>query len=156
MTLIESKSIDTIRERIYYRKFCSITGGRLDAHSNWKRLVFDNSNFRLVRMNEHVAINPRTTFSKMNTDSLVSFVPMEAVSEESATIIHHCTRPIKEAGAYTLFKEGDVICDPFSGLGTTFIASRKNNRHCIGIEMSPEYIEISKERFKEYGITYEH
>ena len=156
MTLIESKSIDTIRERIYYRKFCSITGGRLDAHSNWKRLVFDNSNFRLVRMNEHVAINPRTTFSKMNTDSLVSFVPMEAVSEESATIIHHCTRPIKEAGAYTLFKEGDVIwakitpcmengkCAMAIGLvnGYGFGSTEFHVFRAKSNEISPEYIHL--------------
>lgn len=36
-------------------------------------------------------------------------------------------------------KEGDLICDPFLGSGTTLAACRKTNRNCIGFEISDEW-----------------
>lgn len=43
-------------------------------------------------------------------------------------------------------KENDIIIDPFLGTGTTALSCIENNRHYIGFEISPEYIEIAKER----------
>lgn len=34
---------------------------------------------------------------------------------------------------------GDIVCDPFSGSGTTCIAAQKLDRQGIGFEISPEY-----------------
>jgi len=42
--------------------------------------------------------------------------------------------------------KGDVVLDPFMGSGSTAVASRKNNRHFIGIDMQREYCELAKER----------
>lgn len=42
--------------------------------------------------------------------------------------------------------ENDVILDPFSGTGTTGICCLKNKRHYIGIELLPEYYNLSIER----------
>ena len=39
-----------------------------------------------------------------------------------------------------------IILDPFNGSGTTGLASLKASRSYIGIELSPEYVEISRER----------
>ena len=39
-----------------------------------------------------------------------------------------------------------VVLDPFFGIGTTGIVAKKNNRNYIGIEISPEYIDIIKKR----------
>jgi site-specific DNA-methyltransferase (adenine-specific) len=35
--------------------------------------------------------------------------------------------------------EGDLVCDPFLGSGTTLEACRKTNRNCIGFEISDEW-----------------
>lgn len=43
--------------------------------------------------------------------------------------------------------EGDVVLDPFSGVGTTGVVCKKTNRNFIGFEINHEYIEKSKERF---------
>lgn len=43
-----------------------------------------------------------------------------------------------------------IILDPFMGSGTTAISAIKNERSFIGIEISPEYCEMSNERIKEY------
>lgn len=43
----------------------------------------------------------------------------------------------------------DVILDPFSGSGTTGIAAVKHGRRYLGIEMDPNYIELSRKRYEQ-------
>jgi site-specific DNA-methyltransferase (adenine-specific) len=43
-------------------------------------------------------------------------------------------------------KEGQVILDPFMGSGSTGIAAKELKRGFVGIELSPEYLEIAKKR----------
>ena len=45
--------------------------------------------------------------------------------------------------------EGDVVLDPFMGSGTTGKMALLNNRKFIGVELSPEYVEIAKKRIDE-------
>jgi DNA modification methylase len=42
--------------------------------------------------------------------------------------------------------EGDIVLDPMAGSGTTLKMAKKNNRNYIGIEISPEYIDIINKR----------
>ena len=44
---------------------------------------------------------------------------------------------------------GDVVCDPFSGSGTTMIESYLNKRQFVGIELDNGYCKLSKNRFLE-------
>jgi site-specific DNA-methyltransferase (adenine-specific) len=46
-------------------------------------------------------------------------------------------------------KENDLILDPFSGSGTTLRVCQQLNRNCIGIELNPDYIELTKNRLSE-------
>lgn len=46
-------------------------------------------------------------------------------------------------------KEGDTVLDPFSGSGTTGEVALKHNRNYIGLELNPEYAEISRKRLLE-------
>jgi|TARA_B100001094_G_scaffold215676_1_gene209751 site-specific DNA-methyltransferase (adenine-specific) len=50
--------------------------------------------------------------------------------------------------AYT--KVGEVVCDPFSGSGSTAIASIKTNREFVGSELSEEYYKKSLERIQKH------
>lgn len=43
-------------------------------------------------------------------------------------------------------KPGDVIVDPFFGSGTTGVVARKLQRHWIGIEKDPFYVELARKR----------
>ena len=42
--------------------------------------------------------------------------------------------------------QGGTVLDPFFGAGTTGLVADRFGRHCIGIELNPEYIEIAKRR----------
>jgi len=54
-----------------------------------------------------------------------------------------CVIPIK-AGC----PEGGIVLDPFCGTGTSCVVTKKLNRNYIGIDLSPEYVEISKKRIE--------
>ena len=45
-------------------------------------------------------------------------------------------------------KENDIILDPFLGSGTTAVACKELGRRYIGIEISPEYCDIARNRIK--------
>ena len=42
--------------------------------------------------------------------------------------------------------EGGIVLDPFFGSGTTGMVAKQLNRHYIGIELNPEYVELAKTR----------
>ncbi|MDO8873668.1 MAG: site-specific DNA-methyltransferase [Methanoregula sp.] len=45
--------------------------------------------------------------------------------------------------------EGDVILDPFNGVGTTCAVAKRFNRKYVGIDVSEKYCNIAKKRVKE-------
>lgn len=42
--------------------------------------------------------------------------------------------------------ENELVLDPFSGCGTTLRVCQQLNRNCLGFELNPEYIEMTRER----------
>lgn len=70
-------------------------------------------------------------------------VPTKAVKEAHfATFPEELIKPCILAGCP---KDG-VVIDPFFGSGTTGRVAESLNRRYIGIELNPEYIEISNRR----------
>ncbi len=51
--------------------------------------------------------------------------------------------------------EGDTVLDPFLGSGTLLRVCQQTNRQGIGIEINPEYIEMTKERLSEKFIGFD-
>lgn len=45
-------------------------------------------------------------------------------------------------------RAGDIVLDPFSGSGTTGVVAIQNGRTYIGLELNPEYANLSVERIK--------
>ncbi len=42
--------------------------------------------------------------------------------------------------------EGELILDPFAGIGTTLLAAQDLNRNAVGFDLKEEYIEVTKSR----------
>lgn len=49
--------------------------------------------------------------------------------------------------------DSDLVCDPFSGIGTTAVVCKKNNRGFIGWELTKKYFENAIQRIKETEIN---
>lgn len=47
---------------------------------------------------------------------------------------------------------GDVVLDPFVGIGTTAKAAKDLNRHFIGIDINPKYIETARQRIAQLNL----
>ncbi len=64
--------------------------------------------------------------------------------------LHPCQFPIElvERCVHAFTNPGDIVLDPFSGVGSSMLAALKNGRRAIGCEKEPEYIELAKERIK--------
>ena len=65
---------------------------------------------------------------------------------------HPCQYPIElvERCVLALTNEGDWVLDPFAGVGSSLIASIKNNRRVIGSDKEGDYIELARERILSY------
>ena len=85
-------------------------------------------------------LSPRewTLFSKNVWDDVSS--PREAYHLE-----HGATYPIALADRIIKMysKEGDLIFDPFVGVGTTVVSAYRQNRSGIGIELNERFLEIA-------------
>lgn len=62
--------------------------------------------------------------------------------------VHPATFPIALAKrVIELFThEGELVLDPFVGVGTTLVAAQDLNRNAIGFDLQPKYIEIAQKR----------
>lgn len=63
---------------------------------------------------------------------------------------HPCPKPLNLWKKLIIIfsKENDIIMDPFLGSGTTAVACKELDRHYIGIEKEPEYVEIALKRLR--------
>ena len=63
---------------------------------------------------------------------------------------HPCQFPVElvERCVLALSNENDIVYDPFAGVGSSLIASLKNNRIAYGTELEKKYIDIGLERIE--------
>jgi DNA modification methylase len=111
-----------------------------------------NINRRYVQDTEFavwaVKKNSKWVFNKpKETPYLRSCFTTSTVSGKERT--HHPTQKSLELMNHLIkvhTNPNELILDPFMGSGTTGVAALKNNRRFIGIEINPDYFEISKKR----------
>jgi len=48
-----------------------------------------------------------------------------------------------------LTHEGELVLDPFVGVGTTLVAAQDLNRNAVGFDLKEEYAEVAKQRLKQ-------
>jgi len=52
-----------------------------------------------------------------------------------------------------LTHKGELVLDPFVGIGTTLIAAQDLDRNAVGFDLKEEYIEIAKKRLQQSRLT---
>jgi len=75
-------------------------------------------------------------------------IPKPTEEEKGDFNTHPTVKPLTLCEYLILLStvEGAIILDPFVGSGTTAVAAARLNRHFIGIDINPEYIEIARRR----------
>lgn len=79
-------------------------------------------------------------------------VGLGGTTKDRIAFCHPAVFPEKLAEDHILSwtNEGDIVFDPMCGSGTTCKMAMLNNRHFIGCDISPEYVDIAKCRLSEY------
>lgn len=108
-------------------------------------LVFSKG--RMRRQGKRSTIS-RDEFLKF-TKSVWSF-PAESARRAGHPAPFPVELPYRLIQLYTF--EGDVVLDPFCGSGTTCIAALKTERHFVGFDIDPGYVELSRRRIREFLI----
>lgn len=133
---------------------------------------FENANFKQLRFIEWVKTNPVPLNSKINYLTNSREIALVGVKKSKPTFhseydngiykypichdkerFHPTQKPI--ALLEELIKkhsnENDLICDCFSGSGSTAVAAYNTNRNFIGCEISKDYYDKSIERLSKIG-----
>lgn len=115
------------------------------------------NNIGLMNTNIKVGDNmfPSNILTVDNISEIIdkSFLIGKPAKKEKGDFNNHKTvKPIEICEhiiKLTAFFKDAVILDPFIGSGTTAVATKKLGLNYIGIDINPEYVEISKKRLKE-------
>ena len=96
--------------------------------------------------------NAKWVFNKPNDRAYLRSVFQAPVVSGSEKLGHPTQKSLKvmEEIIKIHTNENDTILDPFMGSGSTGEACLKNNRNFIGIEITPKYFDMSKERLNKY------
>jgi adenine-specific DNA-methyltransferase len=66
--------------------------------------------------------------------------------------IHPCQFPIElvERCVLALTGEGDLVLDPFSGVGSALLAALRHNRRGLGCEKEAKYVQVARDRIADF------
>ena len=67
---------------------------------------------------------------------------------------HPTMKPVElvETAIKNSSKAGDIVCDPFSGSGTTLVACERLHRKGRAIEIAPKYVAVALQRLADMGL----
>jgi len=97
---------------------------------------------------------PRNTGDTKTAGNVWSVAVGKAAGDDAVAYQHPAIFPEALARDHILSwsNPGDVVLDPFSGSGTTAKMARETGRRFIGIEVNPEYVEISRKRLAQQAL----
>lgn len=129
----------TLEEHAFYSKFFNISPSELSKKASKKDR---NSNYK----GEEIGLEEKKT-GHGNLKKENGFERFDTKNKNN----HPTVKPVSlmEWLIKLITPENGIICDPFSGSGTTLVAAKKNNFNFIGFELNEEYIEIIEERLKD-------
>jgi site-specific DNA-methyltransferase (adenine-specific) len=98
----------------------------------------------MLRKGAHKKIN------NCGTSDVLNF-PNKKLKNENKKTIHDTEKPVglMEVLIQNSSEEGDMIFDPFMGIGSTGIAAINNKRKFLGIELDEYYFKVAKDRIEQ-------
>ncbi len=142
-------------EIIWYKG--DAVAGSSTAWGSWQSTV----NPTLRDVHEYIIVLSKDSFSRRRIDGKEDTITRDEFVEftksvwkfppESAKRVGHpapfpVELPYRCIQLYTF--RGDVVLDPFVGVGTTCIAAILSGRHFIGIDINPEYVRKAEQRIR--------
>jgi site-specific DNA-methyltransferase (adenine-specific) len=110
-------------------------------------LVFSKGSFRRIKPGEREPTVSKEDFLE-NTKSVWSF-PAESARKIGHPAPFPVELPRRLIQLYTFSDE--VVLDPFMGSGQVALAAIDTNRHYVGYEIDPAYVELSEARIQQIG-----
>ena len=71
--------------------------------------ILSSSVYENQLLGEIIAINPKTSFHQLGNDDMISFIPMQSISEEFACWMGNDQCSIYDSKGYTKFQDGDLL-----------------------------------------------
>ena len=104
-------------------------------------LVFSKGSFSRIAGERHDTISKEEFLTY--TKSVWEF-PAESATKVGHPAPFPVELPYRCIQLYTF--QGDFVLDPFSGVGSTYVATMKASRHFVGYETKPEYVDATAKR----------
>ena len=87
-----------------------------------------------------------------NNISCTTYLPefYRILKDSNGNNLHNTEKPVElmKVLIENSSNEGDVVLDPFMGIGSTGVACKNTNRNFIGIELDESYFNIAKQRIE--------
>ena len=100
---------NTIENRIFTTTSSDMFGGRFDPEVYHQIYSLHTKSYPMEKFQNCVLINPTTSFSGYESDTSITFVPMEKVSAEYGDADLSLHKVVAEAKGYTRFRNNDLI-----------------------------------------------
>lgn len=146
---------NTIANRIFTAQRRELAGWRFDARVHRADFDLVSTRFKSPPLKQLAEINPHTAFRNIEDETVLTFVPMEAITDEDGTINTPQERSFAENVGYTSFQEGDLLwakITPCMENGKSAVAEGLLNGYGFG---STEY-HVFRSKSDELNIKYLH
>ncbi len=112
--------------------------------NSWDKIANIQGKFSKTKFNED-GKNPGDVWGDIKQ---LTYKSKELISRDFLNTIQ---KPMKliERIVQASSKEGDVVLDPFAGVGTTFVVCKEIRRNFIGFEINPDFIAVCNKRIRE-------
>lgn len=83
------------------------------------------------------------------TSDLLS-IPIAKLKDSNGKNLHDTEKPVSlmQVLVNNSSNQGEVVFDPFAGIGSTLIAAKRSKRHFVGCEIEKKYFDIAQSRLR--------
>lgn len=135
----------------------SAGAGTSTAWGSW----MSASNPTLRDIHEYILVFQKPPFGRKAIKERESTITRDEFLEFTKSVWEFSPQSAKQVGHPAPFPEElprraiqlytfshEVVLDPFMGTGSTALAAVKNDRHFVGYDISPEYVDLAKQRLE--------